>query len=73
MKEKGIIIIAAILAGAWLGGRLKLPSGYLIGGMIAGLIVKGIVSSNVPSEARFRSSPRFLWRISSFRTPTWRS
>ncbi len=43
MKDKGIIIIAAILAGAWLGGRLKLPSGYLIGGMIAGLVVKGIL------------------------------
>jgi len=49
MKEKGIVIIAAILAGAWLGNRLKLPSGYLIGGMIAGLVVKGFVSSNVPA------------------------
>ncbi len=48
MKDKGIIIIAAILAGAWLGGKLKLPSGYLIGGMIAGLVVKGILGSNVP-------------------------
>ena len=48
VKEKGIFIVAAILAGAWLGGRLRLPSGYLIGGMIAGLVVKGFVSSNVP-------------------------
>lgn len=49
MKEKGLLIVAAILAGAWLGNRLKLPSGYLIGGMIAGLVVKGIVSSNIPA------------------------
>jgi membrane AbrB-like protein len=48
MKEKGIIIIAAILAGAWLGNKLKIPSGYLTGGMIAGLVVKGLVSANVP-------------------------
>lgn len=44
MKEKGIII-AAILVGAWLGNRLRLPSGYLTGGMIAGLIAKGFFSS----------------------------
>ena len=49
MKEKGIIIIAAILAGAWLGNRLKLPSGYLTGGMIAGLLAKGFLSSNLPN------------------------
>lgn len=49
MKEKGIIIIAAILAGAWLGNRLKLPSGYLTGGMIAGLLAKGFLSSNLPT------------------------
>ena len=49
MKEKGIIIIAAILAGAWLGNKLKIPSGYLTGGMIAGLVVKGLVSANVPA------------------------
>lgn len=46
MKEKGIII-AAILVGAWLGHKLKLPSGYLTGGMILGLIAKGVVSSNI--------------------------
>lgn len=44
MKEKGIII-AAILFGAWLGNRLRLPSGYLTGGMIAGLLAKGFFSS----------------------------
>jgi len=49
MKEKGIIIIAAILVGAWLGHKLKLPSGYLTGGMILGLIAKGLLSSNVPA------------------------
>lgn len=49
MKEKGIIIIAAILAGAWLGNKLKIPSGYLTGGMIAGLIAKGFLASNVPT------------------------
>ena len=48
MKEKSLVIVVAILAGAWLGGKLKLPSGYLIGGMIAGLVVKGFVGSNVP-------------------------
>ncbi|HWP69175.1 MAG TPA: AbrB family transcriptional regulator [Rectinemataceae bacterium] len=49
MKEKGIIIIAAILAGAWLGNKLKIPSGYLTGGMIAGLIAKGFLASNLPT------------------------
>jgi len=49
MKEKGIIIIAAILAGAWLGNKLKIPSGYLTGGMIAGLVAKGFLASNVPT------------------------
>jgi uncharacterized protein len=49
MKEKGIIIIAAILAGAWLGNKLKIPSGYLTGGMIAGLIAKGFLGSNLPA------------------------
>jgi membrane AbrB-like protein len=47
MKEKSIII-AAILVGAWLGNRLKLPSGYLTGGMIAGLLAKGFFSTNLP-------------------------
>ncbi|HOC27788.1 MAG TPA: AbrB family transcriptional regulator [Rectinema sp.] len=49
MKEK-IIIVAAILVGAWIGSKLKLPSGYLTGGLILGLIVKGIVGGNVPSS-----------------------
>ncbi len=49
MKEKGIIIIAAILVGAWLGHKLRLPSGYLTGGMILGLVAKGLLSSNVPA------------------------
>jgi hypothetical protein len=48
MKDKSIYIIAAILAGAWLGGKLKLPSGYLIGGMVAGLVAKGFVVANLP-------------------------
>lgn len=49
MKEKGIII-AAILVGAWLGNRLRLPSGYLTGGMIAGLLAKGFFSANLPAS-----------------------
>ncbi len=49
MKEKELLIVVAILAGAWLGHRLKLPSGYLTGGMVAGLVVKGFLSSNVPA------------------------
>ncbi len=49
MKEKGIII-AAILVGAWLGNRLKLPSGYLTGGLIAGLLAKGFFSTNLPAS-----------------------
>lgn len=47
MKDQ-FIIVAAILVGAWLGQHFKLPSGVLTGGMIAGLIAKGIVTSNVP-------------------------
>jgi len=49
MKEKELLIIISILAGAWLGHKLRLPSGYLTGGMIAGLVVKAIVSANVPA------------------------
>ncbi len=49
MKQNSFVVIAAILAGAWLGGRLKLPSGYLIGGMLAGLLAKAAFSSNVPA------------------------
>jgi len=48
MKNQGIIV-CAILIGAWLGNHFKLPSGILTGGMIAGLIAKGIVLGNVPS------------------------
>jgi membrane AbrB-like protein len=47
MKEK-IIIIAAILVGAWVGNKIRLPSGYLTGGLILGLVAKGIVGGNVP-------------------------
>lgn len=46
---KQCIIIAAILAGAFIGDKLKLPSGILTGGMIAGLLAKGIVSASLPS------------------------
>ncbi len=48
MKEKAIII-AAIVVGAWLGNRLKMPSGYLTGGLIAGLVAKGFAGGNIPS------------------------
>lgn len=48
MRNQGIIL-GAILIGAWLGNHFKLPSGVLTGGMIAGLIAKGIVLDNVPS------------------------
>ena len=48
MKEK-VIIIAAILVGAWLGNKLKMPSGYLVGGMVFGLLAKGFVGGNVAS------------------------
>lgn len=48
MKEKAIII-AAIVAGAWLGNRIRMPSGYLAGGMIAGLIAKGFVTAGLPT------------------------
>ncbi len=42
------IIGAAILAGAFLGDRFRLPSGILTGGMIAGLLAKGFVEGNLP-------------------------
>ena len=48
MKDQGIIIFA-ILMGGGLGHFLKLPSGILVGGMVAGLIAKGITLGNVPS------------------------
>ena len=48
MKDQGIIIFA-ILMGGGLGHFFKLPSGILVGGMVAGLIAKGITLGNVPS------------------------
>ena len=48
MKEK-FIIIMAILIGAWLGNRVKLPSGYLVGGLVFGLFAKGFAGGNLPS------------------------
>ncbi len=48
MKEQGIIVLA-ILLGAWLGHWLKLPSGVLVGGMVAGLLAKGITLGDIPS------------------------
>ena len=48
MKEQGIII-AAILAGGGLGHWLKLPSGILVGGMVSGLLAKGITLGDIPS------------------------
>jgi membrane AbrB-like protein len=48
MKEK-VIIAVALVAGGWLGNRFKLPSGWLTGAMIAGLVAKALVSSNLPS------------------------
>jgi hypothetical protein len=48
MKEK-FIIVMALLVGAWLGNRVKMPSGYLVGGLVFGLIAKGFVGGNVPS------------------------
>jgi hypothetical protein len=47
MKQQGIIV-AAILVGAFLGDRFKLPSGILMGGMVAGLVAKGVVSGTLP-------------------------
>lgn len=47
--EGKALVIGAILVGSLLGNYLKLPSGYLTGGMIAGLIAKGFVSTNVPA------------------------
>jgi uncharacterized membrane protein AbrB (regulator of aidB expression) len=43
------IIMAALLVGAFLGDRFKLPSGILVGGMIAGLVAKGFAGGNVPN------------------------
>jgi len=49
VRDKGLIIIVAILFGAWLGNKIKLPSGYLVGGMVFGLLAKGFVGGNVVS------------------------
>ncbi len=48
MKDQGVIV-AAIFLGAWAGHYFKLPSGILTGGMIAGLVAKGIVLADIPS------------------------
>ncbi len=48
MKDQGIVV-AAILLGAWAGHYFKLPSGILTGGMIAGLVAKGVVLADIPS------------------------
>lgn len=48
MKEQGIIVFA-VLIGAWFGHWLKLPSGILVGGMVAGLFAKGVTLGDIPS------------------------
>ncbi len=48
MRDQGIVV-AAILLGAWAGHHFKLPSGILTGGMIAGLVAKGVVLADIPS------------------------
>lgn len=58
MKEK-LIILAAIVIGAFVGNRIRLPSGYLTGGLIVGLAAKGIVGGNVP----YSSSMSFISQL----------
>ncbi len=48
MKDQGIIIFAVLMGGG-LGHFFKLPSGILVGGMVAGLIAKGVTLGNIPS------------------------
>lgn len=48
MKES-IVIAASVLLGGLLGHLLRLPSGVLVGGMVAGLLAKGITLGDLPS------------------------
>ncbi|HEY9054330.1 MAG TPA: AbrB family transcriptional regulator [Rectinemataceae bacterium] len=59
MREKAIII-GAMLVGAWLGNRLKLPSGYLTGGLILGLLAKGLVGGDVASGSLLSAVSQIL-------------
>ena len=48
MRES-IVIAVSVLLGGLLGRLLHLPSGVMVGGMVAGLLVKGATLGELPS------------------------
>lgn len=48
MREQ-VLVILAILAGGCLGHYIKIPSGILVGGMLAGLFAKGLLNTEILS------------------------
>ncbi len=48
MRES-IVIAASVLLGGLMGHILRLPSGVLVGGMVAGLLAKGVTLGDLPS------------------------
>ena len=59
MRDQGVIVLA-ILAGGWIGHFLKVPSGILVGGMIAGLFAKGVTLGEIPSGTMLSMLSQFL-------------
>ena len=49
MLRESIVIAAAVVLGGLLGHMLRLPSGVLVGGLVAGLLAKGITLGNLPN------------------------
>ncbi|RRD65042.1 ammonia monooxygenase [Fretibacterium sp. OH1220_COT-178] len=46
--RESIVIAASVLLGGGVGHLLRLPSGVLVGGMVAGLLVKGVTLGDLP-------------------------
>ena len=47
--RESIVIAVSVLLGGVLGHLLRLPSGVMVGGMVAGLLVKGATLGELPS------------------------
>ena len=59
MKESFVIVLSIVMGGA-AGHFLRLPSGILVGGLVAGLAAKGLTLGNVPSGSFWSVASQLL-------------
>ena len=63
MRES-IVIAASVLLGGGVGHFLRLPSGVLVGGMVAGLLAKRLTLGDLPGGNLLSVVSRWLDRKS---------